>query len=356
MSAVEVPVAVRSRYYGKQVRTAAARLVGNMETRRPGTLERLRADPFVELDTWTDELALRRISRHSLRGGCSVIGQYSDDSDPPTLSVVDIGGQGERRFTVLHELGHHEQRGDLPWFDAALAKQSDNGRRLEEQVSDSFAAEVLLGQDVVDRVLGDDAPSAESVPLLRRESGASGWACCVRVAQLLRCEGFVLATGLDGELVFAAVNGASYYRPKRGTPQGSDSLAMRAAALGRAQDPDGFLQYGTGTRLTHLRGEAVRDGDHVYVVLRDGRAPWQTTDLGPRPAYEVPERNCHKCGEELEWPGGDPCPECRRPRCTTCGAACECGKPAADKICKGCSYTWSRARFPDNGDLCADCA
>lgn len=355
MSGVEVPVAVRSRYYGRQVRTAALRLVDNLEARRPGAVERLRAEPFVELDTWTDELALRRVSPYSLRGTCSVIGQYSDDTDPPTLSVVDAGSKGQRRFTVLHELGHHEQRGDLPWFDGALAKQSDHGRRLEEQVCDSFAAEVLLGQDIVDRVLGDEAPSAESVLLLRGESGASGAACCVRVAQLLKSEGFVLATRLDGELMFAAVNGVSYFRPKRGTPQGSDSLAVHAAALGRAQDPDAFLQYGNGTRLTHLRGEAVRDGDYVYVVLREGRAPWQTTDLGPRPAYDVPERNCNKCGEELERPGEDPCPECRRPSCTNCGAACDCGKAAADKTCKGCFCSWARARFPDNGDFCEDC-
>ena len=355
MSRVEVPVAVRSRYYGRQVRAAAVRLLENLDARRPGVVGRLRADPFVELHGWSDEVAVRRVPIHSLHGGCSVIGQYSDDTDPPTLSVLDGGSSGQRRFTVLHELGHHEQRGDLPWFDAALAKQSDNGRRLEEQVCDSFAAEVLLGQDVVDRVLGEEAPSAESVLLLREETGASRAACCVRVAQLLRCEGLVILTDLAGEVLFAAVNGSSFFRPKRGTAQGSDSLAVRAAALGRAQDPDAFLQYATGTRLIHLRGEAIRDGNYVYVVLRDGRAPWQKTDLGPRAAWDVPARNCAACGEELERPGEDPCPQCRRPRCSGCGARCECGRLSGDKTCSACSLSWSRTRFPGDGDVCADC-
>lgn len=356
MTGVEVPLAVRSRYYGPQVRTAAVRLLDNLDQRRPGAVERLRADALAELATWTDELALRRVPSHALRGGCSVVGQYSDDTDPPTLSVVDAGSAGQRRFTVLHELGHHEQRGDLPWFDAALARQSDHGRRLEEQVCDAFAAEVLLGQDVVDQVLGGEAPTAEAVVRLRAATGASGAACCVRVAQLLRCEGIVLATDLSGSVLFSAVNGASYFRPKRGTPQGSDSLAVRAAGAGTARDADAFVQYGTGSRVVHLRGDAAADGNVVYTVLRDGRAPWQKTDLGPRPRWDVPERTCDACGAELEQPGDDPCPECRRPRCASCGTACSCGRPSADKTCKSCQYTYARARFPGNGDVCADCA
>lgn len=355
-TSVTVPARIRSRYYGPQVRDAAARLVDNLQARRPGAVERLRVDPLTELRTWDDELIVRVVPQHRLGSACSVIGLYADDTDPPTLSLVDSGSAGQRRFTALHELGHHEQRGDLPWFDEALSQQSDHGRRLEEQVCDAFAAAVLLGQDVVDSVLGDDAPSAESIVALRAATQASGAACCVRVAQLLRCEGFVLATNLDGELHFAAVTGSSYYRPKRGTPQGDDSLAARAATLGSARDDDTFLQYGTGTRLTHLRGDAVRDGHVVYVVLRDGKAPWQQLDLGPSPEWEVPERTCHACGDELDYPGESPCHTCRRPRCSTCGADCSCGRPAADQICSNCRLTWARSRFPDGGALCADCA
>lgn len=355
MSTVPVPSKVRSRYYGPQVRAAANRLIANLESRRPGVVERLRDDPVVEMQTWDDELAVQIVPQYRLRGSCSVLGQYADSTEPPTLSLVASGSHGQRRFTALHELGHHEQAGDAPWFDEALSQQSDLGQRLEEQVCDSFAAEVLLGQDVVDRVLGDVDPTAESVVALRDASGASGAACCVRVAQLLRCEGFVLATDLAGELFFVAVNGSTWYRPKRGTRQGDDSLAVRAASLGLARDEDSFIQYGTGSRVVHLRGDAVRSGSVVYVVLRDGRAPWQTTDLGPHAAWEVPDRNCHACGEVLEYPGDAPCPECRRPRCPACGAACASCKPTADRICKKCKYTWARARFPADGEVCADC-
>jgi hypothetical protein len=125
--------------------------------------------------------------------------------------------------------------------------------------------------------------------------------------------------------------------------------------VGSVRADDAFLQYGTGTRLTHLRGDAVRDGMVVYVVLRDGQAPWQDIDLGPNAEWEVPERNCHVCGELLNYPGENPCSICRRPRCPNCGAACSCGKPVSDRTCTMCHMTWARSRFPHGGAICADC-
>lgn len=351
MTAPEVPREVAGRFASRQVARAAARLVDNLDSRRPGLLEQLRADPLAALHDF-DELELRLTTDGGSR--CSVLGRYDDSRDPPLITVVRSPSLGQTWFTALHELGHHEQRGDVDWFDAALARGSDPAHRLEEQVCEAFAADVLLGDDVAARVLGPGQVSAHSVAELRRATGASRSACCVRVAQLLGAPGFVLLGDLEGTVLFTALSG-DRIRPAHHTAQGEQSVLTLAGRNGYARDDDGYLRYGNGRPLRGLRADAVRDGNYVYAVLTEGRAAWTTVDVGYRgPHWEPAELHCD-CGQTYARTGLDMCEHCRTERCPACGR-CACPPAAKNRICDVCQFEYSVARFDGDSTTCRDCA
>ncbi|MEY9967514.1 hypothetical protein ABIA33_005585 [Streptacidiphilus sp. MAP12-16] len=329
----------------------------NLEERMPGVLERLREDPFDELSRW-DDIKVIRVSADETRrsvdtgNGCSVLGQYNGEDTPPSITVVGSTGPGRPWFTVLHELGHHEQRGDLEWFDSALSRQADDGWELEEQVCEAFAADILLGDDVATAVLNGKAVDASAVPLLHKATGASRMACCVRVSQLFGGECLVLITDLTGRVYFSASAG-DIPRPKIGTPQASNSLPVRAASAGSIISSDAVLTYATGRVRSGFRAHSVRDGKYVYSIFATGFAPWSKLDISRPVEWSELDWFCESCQEHSDGYELKRCPTCQQGKCPSCNA-CPCGA-ASERICLSCHLTWSIARFAKGSDVCRDC-
>lgn len=333
------------------------RLTRNLEVRVPGVLERLRRDPFAELNQWS-ELRILRVPASEVRGadgggkGCSVLGQYNGEDTPPSITVAGAIGPGRPWFTVLHELGHHEQRGDLEWFDAALSRQADGGWALEEQVCEAFAADILLGEDAAAAVLQGRAVDASAVPLLHKATGASRMACCVRVAQLFGDECLVLITDLIGRVYFSASSG-NISRPKIGVAQSVNSLPVRAAAAGAIISSNGEITYSTGRVRSGFRAHAVRDGKYVYSIFTTGYAPWSRLDISRPAEWSEIDWFCESCLEHSDGYGLKRCPVCLQNKCPNCNA-CSCGI-VGEKTCTRCFLSWSIARFAQGSDICRDC-
>jgi hypothetical protein len=344
-------------YLMLQIKQAASRLTGNLEERMPGVLERLRGDPFAELGQW-DDIALIRVASDEISGslnrgtGCSVLGQYNGDETPPSITVVGSTSPGRPWFTVLHELGHHEQRGDLEWFESALSRQSDGGWELEEQVCEAFASDILLGEDVAAAVLQGNAVDASAVPLLHQATGASRMACCVRVSQLFGDECLVLITDLAGRVYFSASSG-NISRPQMGTVQAPNSLPVRAASAGSITSSSADLTYATGRVRSGFRANSVRNGNYVYSIFTTGFAPWAKLDISRPVEWSEIDWFCESCQEHSDGFGLKRCSVCHQGRCPNCNA-CSCGV-ISEKTCSSCHLTWSIARFDNGSDVCRDC-
>lgn len=353
-SAEDVPRELARRFDVRAVARQAARLVSQLEDRHPGIVDELRHDPLATLTTFS-EVHLR-IADGPSGGGCSVLGSYNPRTTPPTLTVTRTSSLPQTWYSALHELGHHEQQGDLAWAEAARIGGDGKARQLEEQVCEAFAAEVLLGVDRVHDIIGDVVPTAASIAALHRDTGASRSACAVRVVQLLGAQGLAMvATAEDSATFFTAAAG-DIFVPKRGTVQPVDSIVARAARDGRARSRDAAVMYGTGSTLEGLAGDAVRDGDYVYAVFTDGVPGWVSGPYAPgRTHWGSRDRHC-RCGTSYSAGSGDACVLCRRrDRCPDCGrCACE-PEQARERTCTRCFLVLDPARFPDAGTVCRDC-
>ena len=330
-------------------------MVDRLESRHPGLVPALRHDPIDALSTFAE--VTFQLREGPVGGGCSVLGSYSTNVDPPTIHVTRTPSLPQTWYSALHELGHHEQQGDLEWGLAALMDTDrSKARRLEEQVCEAFAAEILLGADRVAEVVGDGVPTARSIADLHA-TGASRSACAVRVVQLLRASGLaVIATAEDSKVFFAAAAG-DIVVPKRGTVQPPESVVARAAGAGTAQSRDATVMYGTGRPFEGMAADAVRDGDYVYAVFTTGTPGWVDGPYAPgRTHWGSRDIHC-RCGTSYESGSGGPCDLCgRRDRCPDC-ARCACQpEPATERVCEGgCNMVLALSRFPNGGNICSDC-
>ncbi len=350
MNDIEVPRAVAGRFAARQVKASAGRLVRGLDERVPGFVEQLRADPLGALAVFAEITFMVRSAAVGSR--CSVLGRYDGEVDPPTITITRTS-PGQTRFTALHELGHHEQRGDVDWFDAALSRGAPGADRLEEQVCEAFAAEILLGDDVVAAVLGDQPITADSVTALRSASGASRAACSVRVAQMLGAQGFVMVGGLDGNALFTAASG-DRVPPAKNVYQGERSVLTIAGHAGRARDDDADVRYRTGSRFGGLRADAVRDGDYVYAVFTEGRAGWRKLDIGGGAGHWIAREQDCRCGTTFARTGRDMCPECGTERCPDC-ARCGCGVVERVRTCTQCYLQFGAGMFTQHDTICDGC-
>lgn len=351
----EVPRELAKRFDVRAVGRQAAQMVTRLERRRPGFVAALRTDPIGAL-SGLDEVTFD-LRDAPVWGGCSVLGSYNPAVMPPAIEVTRTPSLPQTWYSALHELGHHEQQGDLAWGQAALvAADRDRARRLEEQVSEAFAAEILLGADTVEEVIGDVVPTAKSIADLHEATGASRSACAVRVVQLLRAPGIAMVATADGKVFFSAVAG-DLFLPKRGTVQPPDSVVVRAVGAGSAQSRDASIMYGSGSTLEGFAADAVRDGDYVYAVFVEGTPGWARAAYAPKRVYwGSKDRHC-RCGTSYEGGSGGPCRACgRRDRCPDCGrCACE-PEQEIDKQCDKCFLVYPPAMFPDGGTVCSECS
>lgn len=352
----EVPQELARRFDVRAVARQASLMVEQLEARRPGFGNALRADPLAALATF-DEISFE-MNFSPVRGGCSVLGSYSARSDPPLLTVTRTASVPQTWYSALHELGHHEQQRDFEWaIPALMGDDRSKARRLEEQVCEAFAAEILLGASRVLDIIGARVPTASSIATLHEATGASRSACAVRVVQLLRAAGLAMVATADDRAVFFAAAAGDVIVPKRGTVQPEGSVVARAANAGSSRSRDASVMYGTGSSFEGMAGDAVRDGDYVYAVFTQGVPGWVDGPYAPgRTYWGSNELHC-RCGATYNAGSGSPCELCgRSDRCPDCGR-CACQPDlTAERRCPGCNLELAPSRFPGGSELCRDCA
>jgi hypothetical protein len=333
------------------VTTLANTLYGRLSV---DELDLLREDPFEAIPLIDPAVKIRLVS-HEPGEGCSVEGMYYE----PTRSItVQRATSGRRsRFTAIHEFGHDRARHDME-VARFLASMSDViSRRAEERIADAFAAAVLIPDHVVDEVLDGRAPTAHHLVTLFHQDdvGGSREACCVRIAQRMRGDGYVvLAEG--GVLRFCITVGAAY-SIRRGTDQSQVGLLRAALANGSATDPITRLQFPDGRFTGEYAGQAVNDDLYVFAVLTDSTTPPWGGWIAPRRVEgEAPEIFCAECDEVTQaWKRCDT--DTSHRVCSICGW-CECRVPQVKVPEKNCDTCTQRKRidlFPDAGSTCKDC-
>lgn len=282
--------------------------------------------------------------------GCAVDGSYRP-GPPPRILVADDVTMGRRRFTILHELGHHfiendDYLNDLPVQDAA---------RRDEDICNELAAAVLLPDDVVERTLPARSFTAADVATLFSVVGASRMACCVAAARRLRVPGCVILGRADGTAEFVAHHPATAWRIARGTPQGEDSMLGLAGRTGGARGITRVRFAGGNTSgNVHADAFAADDGWVYAVIIADSHSPWETglnlglTDTGVEP--ETVE--CFHCGEaSTVWTA--PCRVCGDRRCPSCGR-CSCPLGPQPRLCPECGLLKAPNLF-EGQTTCVDC-
>ncbi|KAB1909015.1 ImmA/IrrE family metallo-endopeptidase [Micromonospora sp. AMSO1212t] len=341
------------RYLTFQVKAAVQRLCDNLDQVKPGAVSRLQADAWHEVSGWADVIV--REVYADIAGGCSVAGHCNLITTPAEITVVRNASHGRRIFTLLHEIAHFLQQNDELWTDGALSRQQDFGRRLEEQVCDAFAAEVLLGNDLPDRIIGASPITASLVQQLFEASQASRSACCVKVAQLLPCEGWVLLTDLDGTVQFAAVSG-NRIPPRRGTYQGSGHVSQVAGRLGTSRQEDSWVAFPSGRRWRPLYADSVRDPSfrYVYTVLTEDVPPWLPSYTQRRRAPADTSWDCHVCEAVFNVRPAS-CAACNEPTCPRCGM-CACEQRVHERRCERCFLVHGIAMFEGSSSVCRECS
>jgi hypothetical protein len=324
------------------------------ETLDGDELEILREDPFEAIPLIDPEVTIELVS-YEPGEGCSVEGLYHEATR--SITVQAARSSRRTRFTAIHEFGHDRSRHIVDVARHLTSFSAAASRREEEGIADAFAGAVLIPDHVVDSVLDGRQATAKHLVELFHHPRAVGSreACCVRVAQRMRGEGYVvLAEG--GVLRFCATVGGAY-SIQRNTSQERVGLLARAATHASATDVNARLQFPDGRFTREYAGQAVTDGLYTFAVLTDSSAPpWGGWVPPRRTQGEAPEIFCQDCDEFTEaWQRCDTNGSHRV--CSSCGW-CDCRAPKVkvpERVCQVCFIPKRFDLFPDGGDICKDC-
>ena len=336
-----------------EVIAQALRMLEVLEHDHPGARDALAASAWSELEAW-DDLQLRLVPDSRTDERCSVAGGYVHTTTPPTLAVTNSISPGRRSFTVLHELGHHLQKNNIPLARAVRSQPADTDA-FEDAACDAFAARVLITDDDLTAVLTDRSPTAATLVRLFEETQASRAACCARVVEYLGTSGVVAVIDNTGNVRFARGHG-EVMEPARGTDQSGSPLikAALASTMG-AQHDHTYFTYRTGHRSSEMYGDAAWAGDYLLVVTVLDRPGWKkfapSRDI---PRSYVPRLDgwCEICQESFTVT--DRCTVCRQGRCAVGHCGCSIAK---EKACDTCFCVRHVSQFPTAGSsTCKECS
>lgn len=339
--------------YAAEAQDQAKAMALIVEQRRPGALQRLRANPLAELLQW-DELSVTFVDESSSAEGCSVAGSYQPN--PPTLVVTKSVSMRRRGFTALHELGHHLQHTDVGLGNTVF-RYSDPDQ-FEEQSCDAFAAHVLLPDEHLQQRIDPRGPSAEDVvDIFTSSDTASREACCVWAARHLRGSGVVVLLDSAGVVQFSASR--SFIPPAKQSDQSHTPLieaALRNPGGGSSRD-ETFVVYRNGARSDTLFGQARWfDSRYLVAVMVTDNVPWKALAL-PRPSSRGQASThwwvCETCEESFYITNR--CDQCIQPQCTEGHCGCHSARLAKDKQCAVCFLILHPSRFEPGNDSCRDC-
>lgn len=306
----------------------------------------LAQDPVPAIRTHGIEVGFHEPSSHP---SCSVDGFYHPN--PPRISVARSIKTREA-FSLLHEFAHDRQRHSFEVMEACQPLEATRRRALEEDICDAFAAEILLPPELVDAALDGGEVTAEALRYLGQQNQASRAACCVRLAQHLEGDGYVVLADHDGSLRFCAAAGDAY-PVARTAAQPRQSALTRAAGSGRAQETD-RLTHRSGGQTPTMYVEACADEDYVYAVYQARKPSWAVV---PIPQHQRrarrPEVICVHCGTEFTA-FEEPCERCETHVCVDCGR-CGCQATPPVRICEGCWLQKPALEFSTDEPYCDEC-
>lgn len=301
---------------------------------RGGDIEALTLDAFDALGHRSD-VAVATVPEFvpaDAQLDCSVAGGYRDHVIPPALVVTRAMSKRRQHFTLLHELGHHLQRTEIPLGEAVLAHPEPEP--FEEAACDAFAARLLLPDDMVSSVVGSDGPTARDAVDLFALSNASRAAISVRLAGLLKPAAVVAVLDEFGVVTFAAGRG-SLFPPRRSSDQSENPLVRRM--IERRDDEsvvtrnDAYITYSNGGTSIQLYGQGAWVGDRMVTVMVEEAAPWLP--------YSPPRDGTAKFGK----PQRARTPVDER-------------MPLRDKRCDACYLEKHPSQFEPDSDTCKECA
>lgn len=325
-----------------------------LDARDAGLLERLRAAPVLELESW-EELEVRFIPEHLQPNGCSIAGAYIDSLQPPIIGIVEGSYARREAFTALHELGHHLQRTESVLVDD-LPVQEDRGKELEEATADAFAAAVLLPPDLVSATIGSSTPTVRAVKELWAASPtASRAAVCVRVSEVLTSVGYVLLLDSSGKISFSKSVGTLPLR--RGLDQSRSTIATAirdsdAPVVNRRTT----FEFARGQVTEEYYAQATDLGGYTVVIAVADGAPWEAISLSSTaaPSYRT-WNECEHCGALTNVFEVEACSICGKPQCRDCGR-CACPSRVSEQLCNECFVVKPAHLFSADGTPCSDCA
>jgi Zn-dependent peptidase ImmA (M78 family) len=257
----------RSKKSRRQIAALGKTLTDLARSREPGLFEGAQSRPFEMVQAWPG-LTVTLVDEPEVGQGCSVSGAYFYERGQ--IVVSRSASRRRRNFTALHELAHHLQEHDQE-FISILEEEPDAGKALEDDICDAFAAEVLLPEDVVNETVGPKGPTAENVIELFEKSQASREACCVRAAQRIMGDGYVMLCDLSPTALFTAAT--SQYRIRRNTPQAQNEVIEAAIRWGNAKR-ESRVGFASGAQSQRFFGHAVRNDDYVFGVFVSYSPAW----------------------------------------------------------------------------------
>lgn len=304
--------------------------------------EAIGSDSSVEV-TW--------VPADRLPADCSIAATYDWQTSPAQIKVAQDASPGRRRFSLLHEYGHHLRDQDLDVMTALFAAGRRSGE-LEERMCDAFASLVLMPLQVRESAFGRGV-TARGVADLIATSRASAQAVAVAAAESLNLPGYVLLVNRSGECVFAARCG-DVYPVRRGAAQ--EGLLARAGA-GPALRGIARVSVGTGSRTSELNIESAPLRNGAVVVAVDGPLPGMPFSGGRAGFANPTEGWCDECTAAFSsFAAG--CEECGDPRCPSCGScSCPTRPVAGERVCPECHDLLPPAAFPTPAArVCSGCA
>lgn len=291
----------------------------------------------------------------AVTSGCGVAG--SSDITRRTISVV-TATRRRMDFTILHEVGHIVGANDIPFQESlegsALTRDAVERNVAEEDACEQFAANLLIGQELVDDALAAHGATARGLWELSQAASASLQACTVAWARSLPSTGYVAILDLDGSLQFAARSG-DVFPLRRGTLQ-EDTDVWRHAR-GRDWRGRSRFRFPAGSATDEFEVDAHRTTSGLLVVAVSDSPAWPVPFRRP-PARTVDALRAGYCEEcATDFMAARVCDTCDEPRHDVCGR-CGCGQTVArgSRRCTECGLTLPAKAFPDDErDVCDTC-